>query len=191
MHHNTFRRSHTLLGYRSVFVVLFAPVTNQQELLPDGRKNWYPCQEPTIPFFCTAKHSQDRGAHEQDKEIARLSDLSQGREPYPIPLEVGLAFVRRTAPFHSVLATPEPVSRQHSGGGGGGGGGAAAAAADAAEDAASVRAQWERLLPGVALPRGLRTKPKGLDFTYVVATVDRLVGAAPSTGKRFFFGLDK
>lgn len=150
---------------------------SHQELLPDGRKNWYPCQEPNVPFFCTAKHSQDRRAHEQDREVARLSDLSQGREPLPIPLEMGLAFVRRTAPaFHSVLATPGPLSRQQSNAGSGGGGGAAAAAAaDAAEDAASFRTQWERVLPGVPLPRGLRTKPKGIDFTYVAATVDRLV----------------
>ncbi|CAM9962568.1 unnamed protein product, partial [Ectocarpus sp. 8 AP-2014] len=86
-----------------------------KEVLSDGRKNWYPCQESELPYFCP-KHFAQRSVHEQDKEIARLSDLSQGNEPYPIPLEMGLALAMKT-PFHSALAAPGTANGKGHGGG--------------------------------------------------------------------------
>lgn len=126
-----------------------------------------------MPFFCL-NHSVERSERERNKEVARLSDLTQGKEPYSIPLEMGLAYVRRK--FSSVLASPTTANgkgHHGHGGGGGSGGGYAGGAADTEAELSSVTEQWQRLYPGVALPRGLLTKPRDIDFTYVSTTVDR------------------
>eukprot|EP00752_Nemacystus_decipiens_P011073 g9837.t1 len=141
-----------------------------RERLPDGRKNWYPCQESTIPFFCLG-HSAERAEYERSKEVARLADLTQGKEdrepfhdkaPYAVPADIGLAFRK----FSSVLAAPGTAAngRGHGGGVGGAGG--------VAFDVASVAQQWGQLFPEFPLPRGLLTFPKSTDFTYVADTVD-------------------
>ncbi len=131
--------------------------------MPDGRKNWYPCQEPNIPFFCLA-HSEERAEHERAKEIDGLSDLTQGKETYSIPAEMGLAFRKK---FCSVLAAPGTANGKGHGG--------APTAADIEQ--ASVAQQWQMLLPELPLPRGLLTKSRSIDFTFVADTVDRQVGA--------------
>lgn len=143
-----------------------------QERLQDGRKNWYPCQEATIPYFCQV-HSAERAEHERNKEITRLADLTQGKEdrepyqdkePYTVPADIGLAFRK----FSSVLAAPGTANGQGHGSGGGG------ARGGVAFNVASVAQQWGQLFPELPLPRGLlTTTPKTTDFTYVADTVDR------------------
>lgn len=148
------------------------PARNTKERLPDGRKNWYPCQEATIPFFCLG-HSAERAEHERSKEVDRLSDLTQGKEdrepyedskPYKVPADIGLAFRK----FSSVLASPGTANGRGHGHGHGGGGGVTGTF-----DVASVAQQWGQLFPEFPLPRGLLTTPKSTDFTYVADTVDR------------------
>lgn len=121
-----------------------------------------------MPFFCLG-HSVERSERELSKEVARLSDITQGNEPFSIPLEMGLAYVRRK--FSSALAPPTTANgKGYYGYGGGGGGGGAA---DIEAERSNVAEQWQRLYPGVSLPRGLLTKPRDIDFTYVSSTVDR------------------
>eukprot|EP00904_Undaria_pinnatifida_P009797 jgi/Undpi1/5948/HiC_scaffold_2.g01222.m1 len=140
-----------------------------QELLPDGQKNWFPCQEPETPFFCTA-HKEERADHERGKEIARLADLTQGRELEPIPLKMGyarsanrLAVSRLTGPLSlsaTVAANDRGNNNHHSNGGGGG-----------EADSRASRAQWSSLLPQVPLPLGVLAKGRDMDFAYVESAV--------------------
>lgn len=95
-------------------------------------------------------HKDERAEHERGKEIARLEDLSQGREANPIPLEMGYAQVVQPS-------IPATTGRGHGG----------------ELTSPNTRAQWDRLLPEVPLPLGLLAKGRDMDFVYVAHTVDR------------------
>ena len=143
-----------------------AAASATQELLPDGRHNWFPCQEPDTPFFCKA-HRDERADHERAREIARLSDLSQGRELEPIPLEMGYARVDQERPPGAAPGANGRSNHAHNhlhGGGSGGGGEGASQAA---------RAQWDSLLPQVPLPLGVLATGRSIDFVYVESVVGR------------------
>lgn len=114
-------------------------------------------------------HGEERAEHERSKEIARLADLSQGRETYPIPLEMGLAEVGRD----SMPARMMSGRGAYGNGGGGVGGGGGSRGSHIEIRSSMIKGQWDRLLPEAPLPKGILTTRRDIDFVYVTSAVGR------------------
>lgn len=127
-----------------------AMISLAQAVIPEtGEKNWFPCQDPGTPFFCSA-HREERAQWVLDGEIKRLDDLSRGKEGVAIPLKQGLADVGDDVSlnaFDRSQSVDPSIIRS--------------------------RAQWQLLMKQVPLPHGIRSRRLDTDFAYVETTVGR------------------